>query len=256
MKNIIKKVAFVLVIFSINHSYAMQEWYRSGLESARTRLENLGVIEARPANATEELKQIINRYGSFKPVGGITKAQDLVARKADVNVVGSDGKTALFIAVGDNDPLTVRLLAEYVGADINKNYGEGRTLLAIAAGDGKPALIPILARFGANVNSIDDQGNTPLMLAARLVDQDVAIQVADRLLKLGANIDAQNKAGETALYRAVQRKKNKLIEFLVSNGANLAIANNQGQTPIALAQAINDPLIIKALVARNIQKIP
>lgn len=234
----------------------MQEWYRAGLESARTSLENLGIIEARPANATEELQQIINRHGSFKPVGGITKVQDLIARQANVNITGSDGKTALFIAVGDNDPLSVRLLAQYVGADINKSYGEGRTLLAIAAGDGKPALIPILTRFGANVNTPDDQGNTPLMLAARLVDQDVAVQVANALLRAGINIDAQNKAGETALYRAVQKKNYKLIQFLVANGANISIANNQKQTPLALAQANNDQLAVNALAYSYVQKIP
>lgn len=250
MKRIIKKLVFVLLIFSFKNASAMQEWYRTGLETARTRLENLGVIESRPANATEELKQIINRHGSFKPVGGISKVQELVARQADVNAVGADGKTALLIAIGDNDPLIVRLLAQFVGTDINKNYGQGRTLVAIAAGDGKPALIPILARYGAHVNMPDDQGNTPLILAMRLSDQDVAIQVVKELLKQGANVDAQNKNGETALFRAVQRKKHTLIQFLLENGADPAIKNNQGLTPLAVAQANNDQQAISLLSAR------
>ena len=254
MKNIIKKLLFFSLICFAAHSHAMQEWIRAGEEWVRTGLESRGFIEPRPATPTEELKRIIDREDTFKNVG-LTKIQQLIGMQADANVVGNSGKTALLIAIGDYEPsdkptdafLLVRLLAEFSKTDINKRYGQGLTPLAIAAGDGKAALIPVLIRFGADIHTKDDQNNTPLILIARFADQEKAVEVAKRLQDAGIDVNAQNKDGETALYRAVLRKNYQLIQFLIEHGADATIPNNQGQTPLALAQVNNDQKAIDLL---------
>lgn len=249
--NKIKIVLFNLVLIAA-HSYSMEEWIR-------TNLPNWGIVAPKPA-PTEELKQIIDRQGTFKNTE-LKKLQELIAGQADVNVVGHDGKTTpLLVAINDatndeQDLLKVRLLAEFVRADINKRYApNGLTPLAIAAHEGKAAVIPILLRFGADIRTRDDQGNTPLMLATRLTDQNKAEAVAQKLLEAGIDINAQNTAGETALYRAVQKKNYPLIEFLVVQGANRRLANTQGQTPLALATANADQTAVN-LLSPQVQKL-
>ena len=247
MKSMLQKLLFLGFIFVGMPSYAMQEWIR-------TNLENLGITEPKPSSPTEELKRIIDREGTFKNVG-LKKIQELIGLQADAKAVSRSGNTALLIAIGDYEPsdkptdafLLVRLLAEFSKADINKRYGQGLTPLAIAAGDGKAALIPVLIRFGADIHTRDDQRNTPLILVARLADQQKSVDVATKLQDAGIDVNAQNINGETALYRAVLRKNYQLIKFLVDHGADASLANNQGQTPLALAQANNDQKAIDLL---------
>ena len=58
------------------------------------------------------------------------------------------------------------------------------------------------------------------------------LEGAQLLIKQGANLDAQTKAGDTALILAGWSTNNfELVKLLVSNGANLNIANNNGDTP-------------------------
>ncbi|GMU19397.1 MAG: hypothetical protein AMXMBFR12_05890 [Candidatus Babeliales bacterium] len=249
-----KKVNFLIFLnltLSIVNSHAMQgwrDWIRGNVE---TQLQNIGLTQPK-LTPTEELKQIVEREGTFKNVD-IKKIKELIALQADVNVVGKDGKTPLFLAITDNNPELVRLFAEFVKADINKQYGaEGFTPLAIAAYEGRVQLIPILLRFGARIDTRDNQRNTPLMLAARVADQNDSVAVSKALLNAGIDINAQNNAGETALARAVQRKNYPLIEFLSTQGADKTLKNNQGKTPLDLAQANNDQEAINLLEKKKL----
>ena len=47
-----------------------------------------------------------------------------------------------------------------------------------------------------------------------------------------------------------------MITFLVSHGASLTIANNQGLTPAQLASHLNDPEIVDALQAVSQKPLP
>ncbi|CAN5210744.1 hypothetical protein BH09DEP1_BH09DEP1_3450 [soil metagenome] len=249
MKNVKKLLILNLILIATN-SHAMHDWIR-------TNLQNLGLTEPKPG-PTQELKQIIEREGTFKNVG-IRKIQTLIGLQADPNVVSHDGRTALLIAIADNDPLVVRLLAEFVKADINKRYGQGMTPLAIAAGDGKPLLIPILLRFGADINTRDNLGNTPLILATRIPDGKIAIQSAQVLIDAGIDVNAQNNAGDTALHKAINRailnRSYDLIPLLLENGADSTIVNNAGQTPLAIAQTNQDQKAIELLSPKAL-KLP
>jgi len=64
--------------------------------------------------------------------------------------------------------------------------------------DGGSAMITLLARLGANLDAIDAEQNTPLLLAAKRGNY-LAVET---LLTLGARIYAQNIRGHTALHIA------------------------------------------------------
>lgn len=242
MKGIMKNLLFFCLACFAVRSFAMQEWFRTNLES-------LGLSQPK-LTPTQELRQIIEREGTFKNTD-LSKLQELVAMQADVNTTTSDGKTPLLIAIQDNDEAKVRLFAQFAKADINKKYGPDQlTPLAIAAYEGHARLIPILLRYRAIMSIRDAQGNTPLMLAMRLADEQKAIQVARVLLNAGIDINAQNSSNDTALHRAVQKKKYELITFLIQNGADVNLVNNQNQTPLMLAQVAQDQKAQELLVPR------
>ena len=54
----------------------------------------------------------------------------------------------------------------------------------------------------------------------------------------GANIDAVDKNGQTALHFAVSEKKIEIMKFLVDKEANIDIKNKKQQTPYTLARKI------------------
>jgi len=54
-------------------------------------------------------------------------------------------------------------------------------------------------------------------------------------VKKGANVDAQDSAGNAALHFAAKRGGPQLVDFLLSKGASVDAQNLQGDTPLHLA---------------------
>jgi hypothetical protein len=54
-------------------------------------------------------------------------------------------------------------------------------------------------------------------------------------VKAGADVNAVNDLGFTAVHYAAQGGRNAIIEFLAANGAKLDVANKAGKTPLDLA---------------------
>jgi uncharacterized protein len=70
----------------------------------------------------------------------------------------------------------------------------------------------------------------------------------ERLLKRGADVNAQQADGATALQWAAYRGDAELAELLLKAGAKPDLANHDGATPLWLAAARGDAAVIKALL--------
>ena len=57
-------------------------------------------------------------------------------------------------------------------------------------------------------------------------------------LELGADVNATNSMGLTALLGAVNRGSNDIIELLVKRGARLDIKDKEGRTPLRWAEGV------------------
>ena len=75
-----------------------------------------------------------------------------------------------------------------------------------------------LVQKGARIDLKDGQGNTPLMLAARVGNLDAA----RLLIARGAQINAANGLGETPLIMSVQRRDIAMTRLLLTQGADAA----------------------------------
>jgi ankyrin repeat protein len=74
-------------------------------------------------------------------------------------------------------------------------------------------------------------------------------QVADLLLKCGANVDAANASGCTSLYFAALLADIKAMELLLAHGANPSAASSDGTTPLHLAARLGDAQVARVLLA-------
>ena len=91
----------------------------------------------------------------------------------------------------------------------------------------------------ALVNTIitDEEGFTPLHIAVSssnflLQNAENYLELAKLLIQNGANIDAIDVEGDTALHHAVDSNQIVWIKFLLENGANLNIKNFNGDIPL------------------------
>ncbi len=94
---------------------------------------------------------------------------------------------------GDTDRLSAYVAA---GVPVNLTDGSGNTLLMLAAYHGHAGTASMLAARGADVDRVNDRGQTPLAGAVFKDEQDVL----DALLGAGADPDAgRPTARETAV---------------------------------------------------------
>jgi ankyrin repeat protein len=143
----------------------------------------------------------------------------------------------------------------------------GATPLFLAAQFDEPEMMRALAQHGANPNLAKPDGTTPLMAAAgigwdedrreRLVDpaeHDLALvqdpdtralmgsglRSVQAAVDLGADVNATNQAGDTALHGAARHGFRSDIQFLADKGAKLDARNGAGQTPAMAAAGADE----------------
>lgn len=120
---------------------------------------------------------------------------------------------------------------------LNDEVSDGLTLLHIAAAFGQEELVSFLLDRGAlvNKNAKNQSRETPLHLAVLFRDEDTAARIADRLIANGAELNAPQKGGQTALHHAVARGSKVIAETLVQAGADPMLKDQNGLTPMDLA---------------------
>jgi len=102
-------------------------------------------------------------------------------------------------------------------------------------------MVKLLISRGANPTLADSQGFTPLISAADCYDPMGETEIIEYLLRIKAvraAIDAQDDDGNTALTRAGRWVEVVKLLVLVEAGANPMIANEDGRTPMDMAQAL------------------
>lgn len=121
------------------------------------------------------------------------------------------------------------------GANINTTDKWGRTPLMLAAAWGRPEVIRILIEHEPDVNLRDVHGNTALLFAA----QRKGSEPAGWLLYKGADVNATNDDGNSPLIYAVQTGDSTLVYFMLAFGAHVNTKNNMGRTALMEATLAN-----------------
>lgn len=138
-----------------------------------------------------------NAYGgtaimNAAKMGNIEIIKLLLEKGADIDARDYEGKTALWKAIEAKKMETARFLIQN-GADIEaKQTMWGLTPLMHEAFYGEDATVKLLLDLGANINARDNEGNTALILAARRRD----LEIIGLVLEHGADPKMKNQFGD------------------------------------------------------------
>lgn len=177
--------------------------------------------------ATDDKGYNIFAYASKH--GNTTFLNELIKVGVDPKAIAKDGGNAFIFATQSSryhtNDLTFFQYLENLGINPNISTELGRNPLhnLVRIKDG--AVIDYFISKGVNVNQPDEDGNTPLMLAAGF-QQD--LDIFNRFFEKGRNWNHKNKEGQTALTYAIMRNSTKVGLLLIGAGASGNLKDNDG----------------------------
>lgn len=114
-------------------------------------------------------------------------------------------------------------------------------------------MVKKLISYGVDPNIPNNAGETPLMAAASFFGSLFSSsEVIEVLVSAGAQIDAVDNQGSSALLKAIKSNRIPLAVKLIEKGANVNLANSKGQNPFMLAMEKENPELIKALIKAGV----
>lgn len=144
----------------------------------------------------------------------------------------------------------------------------GATPYFLAARFLEPRIMATLVAGGANPRLALPDGTTPLMVAAGmgqsfnpadpgknetrrgifvydggvLEEERLVLETSTTAISLGSDVNAVNKAGDTALHSAAALGLDTVVQFLADKGADINVKNKRGLTPLAALMGKGRPL--------------
>ncbi|CAI8026345.1 Putative ankyrin repeat protein MM_0045, partial [Geodia barretti] len=160
--------------------------------------------------------------------------RELVRAESDLNLQNQEGLTPLMIAATSwrTDITNILLEGENINLDIQEKNGD--TAVIIAVKRCHPATLRELVRAGSDLNLQNQEGLTPLMIAARRGMADIT-----KILLEGEyiNLDIQEKRiGQSALHFSAVIGDAATIEELLLAGANRHIKDKNGVTATEITE--------------------
>ena len=121
---------------------------------------------------------------------------------------------------------------------------DGATPFLLAAAAGDVSVMRVLAAGGADPLLATKGNTTPLMVATGMgraedrTEEEArsALEAVQLAVELGADVNAANEAGQTALHGAAFKRADAIIQFLVDKGAQVDAQDRCGQTPLSIAE--------------------
>jgi len=208
----------------------------TALHYAAMQRHMLGSVRSLLAKGADPNAQIVKPGADYE----LVPAFDLPFLSSPTRVVKVDAKggsfptgaTPLYLAAQQRNAPAMQLLAES-GADPNISTTE---------------TVYFLGRSGIRANYI--ARTTPLIAAVGMHRIDAAwveypqalrkqaLEAAKVAVEMGADVNAANEYGLTALHVAVFIGADDIVEFLVNSGAKLDVMDQFGQTPLSISRFV------------------
>ncbi|MFC1665651.1 ankyrin repeat domain-containing protein [Pseudomonadota bacterium] len=190
--------------------------------------------------------------------GHLPAVKQLLSLGANINHRAVNDESALLAAASKGHIEVVRvLIAE--GAEISTYGDSGQLLLVVAIMSGKIPLIRFIIETEVDINGVlgnvpisKFQHVTPLMVAAEKGD----VEIVRILLDAGADIDATNLNGETALDLARKKKRSEVVTLLSASTAQLKSEPATSSQPLDVKEGLQS--LLESLppdIRRNHQRL-
>lgn len=202
-------------------------------------------------NAVNEKGELLLNYAIQNSEAKTVKA---LIEKADVNQKDKSGNVPLHLALLNNkEDIFDALLAK--NADVNTGGRDGKTenqtVLYLAVVKQREDLVQKLLDKGADPNVADSGKAVPLTEAC--IGAGVNTSIIKMLLDKGANPNHQEENGATPLIyiagnkQATPQARAETIKLLLAKGADKNIKEKKGRTALAVAKEFNMTDVIELL---------
>ena len=144
-------------------------------------------------------------------------------------VVGGCKKTLLHRCIEYHRPCMVEYLLKKDALQLMD--AAGNVPLHIAASVGNADVAEMLIKHGAEVDAVNKEGDRPLHLAAETGNLPTVLC----LLGHGAQVDSSGWRGSSALHAASENGHVDVMKILIDRGVDVTIVNKLRETPLHLA---------------------
>lgn len=162
---------------------------------------------------------IKNKAGDVRMVRifqGLALALAIAATPAAAQIAGSDGEAFIAAMKEGGGGKALELVDKPGSTVVNYRGSDGLAGLHIAMRNRNGNWVGFLLSRDADPNIADKNGDTPLILAARMGYSEGAA----RVLMARPDVDKTNRLGETALIVAVQQRQPAIVKMLLEAGAD------------------------------------
>lgn len=173
----------------------------------------------------------------------------LLESGASTNEKYNTGETLLQRAVKTGDRMVVHQLVIMRDVNLEEEMPRSKqTALSLAAEQGRDAMVSMLLDVGANLESQDSQGWTPLMHAVNNSHESIA----KLLISTGARFNHISLQGDTALSLAAKRGSLSFTRLFVEMGADRNAQDASGYTALMYAAQNGHIDVVELLIDRNV----
>jgi serine/threonine protein kinase len=124
--------------------------------------------------------------------------------------------------------------------DTAEFYERSSSLLECAVIKDRKDIAELLIDKGADINSKDQGGKTPLYYMRSL-------EMAQFLIAQGADVNVKAWDGTTPLFSAADQSNKEMAQFLIAQGADVNVKDKNGMTPLRLATMSGAKDIVEVL---------
>jgi ankyrin repeat protein len=195
--------------------------------------------------------------------GDVEIVEVLLRQGADPNAVTDAGEVALHhAAMAPRNRVDVVTALLDAGAELDEETDEGMTALMVAAMHVHDDAVASLLARGVDPNARTVHGHTALMQASDgrtewtrdFTHNDRMMKCMRLLTAAGADVDAADDAGWTALHYACLGFDAGPVEQLLQLGANPNVRSEDGSTPLGQAKARGHEKMIEDLLKAGAQE--
>ncbi|XP_077086187.1 transient receptor potential cation channel, subfamily N, member 1 [Siphateles boraxobius] len=145
-------------------------------------------------------------------------ALTLLRKGVLLHMPNKSGAVCLHAAAKKGHTAVVKALLQK-GAHVDATTKDGQTALHIAVENCNPQVVQMLLGFGAHVQLRGGKAQeTPLHIAARV---EGGVRAAEMLLKSGADVNAEQENGETAMHVAARHGDLEMMQVLIQEGGDV-----------------------------------